>query len=78
MLAFTQASFADQVDIPFGIYVEDFKEDSKEHGFDLYGTRDSDGFIRDNGMSTEILTYKPVKEEELNIIKKLSLKHARS
>jgi hypothetical protein len=71
------SSQADEVRIPFAVYVEDFKKDAKEQGLDLYDNRNSDGFIQNKGQEFYVFTYKPISMEHLDLIKELTWKHIR-
>lgn len=70
-------SFSDEVRVPFAIYLEDFKAEAKENGFDLYDTRESHGFIENKGGRFTVCTYRSVTQEQLDLIKELTWKHLR-
>ncbi len=67
-------SHATEVRVPYGIYVEQFKKESKEKGFDL---NDVDGFIQNKGNNFVIYTYKPITDEQLELIKDLTWNNMR-
>jgi len=70
-------SFADEIKVPFAIYVEEFKAEAKEKGFDLYEKRESDGFIVSRGAEFSVFTFKEATPEQLELIKFLAFKHQR-
>ena len=69
--------FADEIKIPFPIYINDFKKDAKEIGFDFYGNKDSIGFIEDNAGEFVIKTYRSFPVKDLDTITKLTWKNLR-
>lgn len=69
--AFQYIAHADEVEIPFAVYIDDFKKAAKEKGFDLYDERDSDGFIKNNGQEFVVCTYRRITQEELGLIQDL-------
>jgi len=71
------SAFADEVIIPFPVYLEDFKNDAKSHGLDLEGQKESIGFVQDRGSDFSIFTYKHISIEHLEVIQSLSAKHLR-
>lgn len=77
LLAFISSAFADEIRIPFGVYMDDFKKDCNAHGLDLYGRRDSDGFIEDRARDFSVFTYKRSTDEQLDIIKDSTWKYIR-
>ena len=70
-------SFADGVIIPGSIKVNEFKEKMKQKGYDLSGSDEAYGEVENNGTKMKIITYKPVTEEELNIIKETAFETVR-
>ena len=71
-------SFADQVEIPFPIYVGDFVKDAMEHGLDLSDSRTADGFIKNEGQKFIVCTYRPVTKQELKLIQELTWRNLRN
>lgn len=67
-------SFADEIQIPFAIHVDQFKKDAKEAGFDLY---DGDGFVENKGGRFVVYTYKTISFENLRLLKELTWKNLR-
>lgn len=78
MVALPLFAHADEVDIPFGIWPQEFIEEAKEHGLNLEGGRGSDGHVDDKGMRAVICTYAPLDPATLTLITKLSFKHIRN
>lgn len=78
-LALSMSSFlyADEVKIPFPVYMEEFKLECKKNGIDLYGKKESDGFVDDKASSFTVMTYKSVNEKQLEIIKDCTWKTIR-
>ena len=72
-LVATPLSFADGIWIPGSIKVEKFKELMLERGMNLSGSDDSDGAIEQFGTKIKVVTYKPVTEEQLNLLKEVSI-----
>ena len=68
---------ADEIEIPFAIYTQDFIEDALTKGFDLTDSRDAHGFIDNRGARFIVCTYKQVTMEQLDLIKNLTWKHLR-
>lgn len=73
MVALTPC-LADELIVPFGVHVEEFKAEALERGLDLY---DGDGFVENKGMKIHIFTYKFAEINTLNLIKELTAKHRR-
>jgi hypothetical protein len=70
-------SNADEIEIPFGLYAEDFKAETLKQGLDLSGSRESRGFVEDKGGHFKVYTYRTAKPEELEIIKNVAFKTIR-
>lgn len=64
--------FADEIHIPFAISRGTMIENAKKSGIDLSDGKDSDGFIKNEGMKAIIYTYRPFSVDELNIIKNIA------
>ena len=75
-LVFTNA-FADEVRIPFGVYMDEFKSECKKNGLDLEGRRDSDGFVTDRASDFSVFAYRRLNDEELEVIKQVTWKTIR-
>lgn len=58
-------SFADEVNIPFGVKMKSFKKSLKSKGLDFDGNDDSLGFIENKGMSLTLFSYRNLTKEEL-------------
>lgn len=76
-LSVSFTSFADEVEIPFGIYAEEFKAEVLREGLDLSGSRESKGFVEDRGGSFKVYTYKTASLADLDIIKNAAFKAIR-
>lgn len=78
-LAFVSSvSLADEVIIPYGVYMDEFKSDCKARGLDLENTRTSHGFVDDRAGSFTVFTYETLTPNELDLIKDMSVKHRRA
>lgn len=69
--------FADEIQIPFAIYEDDFKQAAISEGIDLSGSRESIGFVQSRGAEFSVFTYKQASPELLEKIKVLAFKHMR-
>ena len=68
--------YADNIIIPFSCFPKQIQEKFLKHNvkLELNGEirqKDTFGFIKNNGNSYEIVTYKPVTNEELEMIKNI-------
>lgn len=77
VVASTTTALADGVIIPGSIKVEQFKEEMKSLGMDLYGTESSDGEIQNKGTEIKVITYKPVTIEQMDWMKDAAKKSVR-
>lgn len=68
---------ADEIKIPFPVYMEDFKADMKSAGIDLYGNKDSVGFVEEKGGEFVVYTYKKSDIYVLDMVQKLTWKNIR-
>jgi hypothetical protein len=64
----TSTCFADTIQVPIPVYMEEFLKECKSMGLDLYGNRDSDGFVKDYASNFSVYTYTQAKEEQLKVI----------
>ena len=76
VISITVNCFSDEVIIPFECFPKQIQEKFLKHNIKLelnQETKEKDtfGFIRNNGSSYEIVTYKPVTEERLEMIKNI-------
>lgn len=70
-------SLADEIVIPFGVYMDEFKAECKKNGLDLYGNRDSNGFVTDRAAEFSVFTYKQATVEQLDVVKEATWKTIR-
>ena len=73
----TSILFADVIKIPFSCFPKQLQKEFKKNHIklDLSGndrTKDSFGFINNLGTNFEIITYKSITIEELELIKKIT------
>ena len=73
----TTMTYADIIHIPRATKVKQFVEESRRLGLDLSGSDESDGFVNDRGTEIEIVTYRNMTLEELEIIKESAFKAVR-
>lgn len=74
----TVISYADAVVIPVSIRVDAFKSEMKKCGMDLSGQDSSDGEILNMGTSMKVITYKSVTPKQLDLIRDVAFKTART
>ena len=77
LASFSIVSFADIIEIPYGMNVKQFKKDAKKEGLDFYDKKDSFGFIENHGQEVVIKTYRSATKEDLTIIRRLVQKNVR-
>ena len=73
LFCFIPSLRADEIQIPFSCYAKDLQKEFLERGYklDLSGndrTRDSWGFLKNEGSKYSLFTYASVTSEELNMI----------
>ena len=71
-------ALADEIQIPYGVYMDEFKAECKLKGLDLENTRASQGFVNDRANEFSVFTYKTATPEQLDLIREVSLKHRRA
>lgn len=71
-------SFADEIEIPIAVYMTEFKDCCSDRGLDLYGNRESDGFIQDKAQKFVVYTYRTFNEEQMEITKDCTWKSMRT
>lgn len=76
-LSMSHFLYADEIQIPFAVYVDEFKEDAKLQGLDLDGNKKSMGFIKDEGSHFTVFTYRQIPIEKLDKLTALTWKHIR-
>ena len=69
--------YADEIKIPFSVYMDDFKSECKAQGFDIYGTKESHGFVEDKAGEFIVFTYKRATPEQMDIVKNATWKFIR-
>lgn len=68
---------ADEISVPFAIYVEDFRKDIKQNGMDLDGGRESQGFVEERGGNFTVFTYKQATPKQLGLITDVAVRNMR-
>ena len=76
-LSMSILSFADEIKIPFGVYIDAFKTECKSKGLDLYGTQKSNGFVTDEASNFSVFTYHTATPEQMEIVKEATWKNIR-
>ena len=76
-LSMSFTASADEIQIPFSVYMEKFKTECKTNGLDLYGNDNSNGFVADKGSSFTVFTYRTCPPEQLGIIQEATWKTLR-
>lgn len=66
-------SFADVIWIPMATKVDKLKLELKEHGIDLYGTDESDGYVENLGTKIKIVTNRWMEDDEMELIKEAAV-----
>ena len=77
LLGFSTPSFADEVNIPFSVKGECFKEVMGLKGYDLSGTDTSWGEAGFRDGIFKVTSYQPIAMEDLNAIKDCAFNCAR-
>lgn len=73
-LLMTHLAQADEVRLPFALNIKAFKKDLKQHGLNLY---DVDGFVRNEGTTVKVFSYRQLTIEELTLIKDAAFRNLR-
>lgn len=73
-LSMSLFSYADEIQIPFPVYMDEFKAECKKQGLDLYGNRDSKGFVQDKASNFSVFTYHTATPDELTVIQEATWK----
>lgn len=74
----TSIALADGVVIPVSIKVQAFKKEIKSRGMNLDGGDNADGFVEDAGNRIKVITYKPVSDKQMDLIKEAAFKTVRN
>lgn len=77
MMLVCGTALADKVSVPFECWPQDLKERFEARGYELSldandKTRSTWAFLLNEGSKYHIMTYRPVKVEELNMIREVS------
>ena len=78
-------SYADELEIPVSVYVDDFKEAMLERGYNLYpcdskdcSQKQSVGFVENKGQNFVVHTYKPASIELLYAVRDTAFENVRN
>ena len=74
---FSVSSFADEIEIPFGVRIEDFKKDCLTQDLDLYDKDNSHGFVENRASRIIVYTYRTATVQQLETIKECAFKNLR-
>ena len=73
-LSMSFTAHADEIQVPFPVYMEKFRAECLKSGLDLQGNDDSKGFVKDEGGKFSVFTYKPCTAEQREIVKQATWK----
>ncbi len=76
-LSMSSILWADEIQVPFGVYMDEFKSECKLKGLDLEGNKNSQGFVKDEAGKFSVFTYKTATPEQMDIVKDATWKTIR-
>lgn len=77
MLGLSVPAFSDDIEIPFPVKIQPFKEELKLKGLDLYDKEESDGFVINEGTQVTVRLYRRFNDEDLELVKTAAFNNIR-